>query len=357
MTKAQRKQLSSSSKNYVPMCLCAYMQRGSILIITLWILAILSLLAISFAHHTAVGIKLTKYHISSLKNLYICKAGIKRACYELNRDKEENTYDSLNDSWSSNPEAFKNAGVGDGAFTVSYQIEDDNKDMTSVYGMIDEERKININKLAKNGVQDEIRLSQIKKLLEILDIDTKIADYIVDWLDSDTGVGNAEEDFYQGLSAPYHCKNDLIECLEEMYLIRGITAEIFKKLKPYITVYGDGKININTAGEEVFMSLGMDDTLAQQILGYRSQDGGEEDLYSFKTIESIISNLNSYQPLMPTQVHILTTLIETGYLTVNSSVFTANVTSVLNNSKLVKRVNVVLQREEDNIKIKYWHES
>ena len=70
-------------------------RRGSILIITLWILAILSLLAISFAHHTAVGIKLTEYHISSLKNLYICKAGIKRACYELNRDK---SYDSLNDS-------------------------------------------------------------------------------------------------------------------------------------------------------------------------------------------------------------------------------------------------------------------
>ena len=181
-------------------------KRGSILIITLWILAILSLLAISFAHHTAVGIKLTEYHISSLKNLYICKAGIKRACYELNRDKEEDVeqgyiYDSLNDSWSNNPEAFKNAGIGDGAFTISYQIEDDNKDVIKVYGMIDEERKININKLVKNGAQDGVRLSQVKKLLETLDIDTVIADYIVDWLDSDS-LGDGEEDFYQGLSVP-----------------------------------------------------------------------------------------------------------------------------------------------------------
>ena len=322
-------------------------RRGSILIITLWILAILSLLAISFAHHTAVGIKLTEYHISSLKNLYICKAGIKRACYELNRDKaeEEYIYDSLNDSWSNNPEAFKNISVGDGAFTVSYQIEDDNKDMTSVYGMIDEERKININKLVKNGVVDGVRLSQVKELLKILDIDTVIADYIVDWLDSDSS-GDGEEDFYQGLSVPYHCKNDLIECLEEMYLIKGITAEIFKKLKPYITIYGDGKININTARKEVFMSLGMDDTLAQQILDYRSQDGGEEDLYSFKTLESVKANFPA-----------LKALIDAGYLTVNSSVFTANVISVLNNSKLAKRVNVVLQRKEDNIRIKYWHEN
>ncbi|MBU0477278.1 general secretion pathway protein GspK [bacterium] len=329
-------------------------RRGSILIITLWILAILSLLAISFAHHTAVGIKLTEYHISSLKNLYVCKAGIKRACYELNKDKE---YDSLNDSWSDNPEAFKNAGVGDGTFTtVSYQIEDDNKDMTSIYGMIDEERKININKLVKNGVQDEIRLSQVKKILEILDIDTVIADYIVDWLDSNS-LGDGEEDFYQGLSVPYNCKNDLIECLEEMYLIRGITAEIFKKLNPYITIYGDGKININTAGKEVFAALGMDDTLAQQILDYRSQNGGEEDLYSFKTLESIIPNLDSYQQLTPEQIQVLNALLQTGYLTVCSSVFTANVTSVLNNSKLAKKVDVVLQREEDNIKIKYWHEN
>ncbi len=324
-------------------------RRGSILIITLWILAILSLLAISFAHHTAVGIKLTEYHISSLKNLYICKAGIKRACYELNRDKQ---YDSLNDSWSNNPKAFKNVGVGDGTFTISYQIEKDRDEINTVYGMIDEQRKLNINKLVKDGVHDEVRLSQVKKLLEILDIDTVIADYIVDWLDSDS-LGDGEEDFYQGLSVPYHCKNDLIECLEEMYLIREITDEIFKKLKPYITIYGDGKININTAEKEVFMSLGMDDALAQQILDYRSQDGGEEDLYSFKTLESIIPNLD----LTSEQKQTLTALIQAEYLAVRSSVFTANVTSVLNNSKLAKRVDVVLQREEDNIKIKYWHEN
>jgi len=326
-------------------------KRGSILIITLWILAILSLLAISFAHHTAIGIKLAEYHISSLRNLYICKAGIKRVCYEINRDKE---YDSLNDSWSNNPEAFKNAGVGTGAFTISYQIEDDNEDVITVYGMIDEERKININKLVKNGVLDVVRVSQIKKLLEILDIDTVIADYIVDWLDTDPLVGDAEEDFYQGLSASYHCKNDLIECLEEMYLIRGITAEIFKKLKPYITIYGEGKININTAGKKVFMSLGMDDTLAQQILDYRSQDGGEEDLYSFKTLGSLIPNLD----LTSEQRRILTALIQADYFTVCSSVFKVKVTSVLNNSKLAKRVEVVLQKDDsNNITIKYWHEN
>jgi len=329
-------------------------RRGSILIITLWILAILSLLAISFAHHTTVGIKLTEYHISSLKNLYICKAAIKRACYELNRDKE---YDSLNDSWSNNPEAFKNTSVGDGTFTVSYQSEKDDEEINTVYGMVDEQRKLNINKLVKDGVVDEIRLSQVKKLLEILDIDTVIANYIVDWLDSDSS-GDGEEDFYQGLSVPYHCKNNLIESLEEMYLISGITAEIFKKLKPYITIYGDGKININTAGEQVFAALGMDNMLTQQILSYRSQDGGEDDLYSFKTLDSIIPNLNNYQQLTSAQSQILTVLIQTGYLTVSSRFFTAMVTGMLDNNKLIKRVNVVLQREENNnMKIKYWHES
>ena len=321
-------------------------RRGSILIITLWILAILSLLAISFAHHTAVGIKLTEYHISSLKNLYICKAGIKRACYELNRDKEENVYDSLNDSWSNNPEVFKNISIGDGAFTISYQVEDDNKDMITVYGMIDEERKININKFVKD-------IGVIERLLEKLDIDKAIAGYIVDWIDPPED-GEAEEDFYQGLSVPYHCKNDLIECLEEMYLIRGITAEIFKKLKPYITIYGDGKININTAGEEVLASLG-DDMPTQQILYYRAQDGGEKNRNSFKALnkKSIISALG----LDGEQKATLEALIDAGYLTVHSSVFAANVTSVLNNSKLAKRVNVVLQREKGNIKIKYWHEN
>ena len=116
-----------------------------------------------------------------------------------------------------------------------------------------------------------------------------------------------------------------------MYLIRGITAEIFKKLKPYITIYGDGQININTAGKEVLTALGLNDVL-------------EDGSYPFKTL----SDLN----LTPQQKK---------YLTVSSSVFSINVTSVLNNSKLAKRVNVVLQRENDSndskIKIKYWHEN
>ena len=55
-----------------------------------------------------------------------------------------------------------------------------------------------------------------------------------------------------------------------LVLVEGLTKDIFDKFKDYITVYGTGKVNINTAPKEVLLALGLDEGLVGNIINYRS---------------------------------------------------------------------------------------
>jgi general secretion pathway protein K len=123
----------------------------------------------------------------------------------------------------------------------------------------DENAKLNINMVADNRTYFDI----LKRLLEYLKIDPDLASYIADWIDTDSDprLGNSED----------NAKNSLMWSLDELKYIDGLTAEDIAKLKPFLTVYGDGIININTAQFPILISLHADmtETLAQNIIDYR----------------------------------------------------------------------------------------
>ena len=134
----------------------------------------------------------------------------------------------------------------------------------------DEERKLNLNRLilANGNAPDEQRLAVFRKLLSILDIEQSVADAVVDWLDNDDSarVGGAEISYYLSLPYPYRAKNDLFDTPEELRLVRGVTKEIFEKIKPFVTIHSSGMVNINTAPKEILMALSA---------GQDAADGGE----------------------------------------------------------------------------------
>jgi type II secretory pathway component PulK len=51
-------------------------------------------------------------------------------------------------------------------------------------------------------------------------------------------------------------------------MIKGITDEVYKKIAPYLTIYGDGKLNINTADKLVLQTLaeGVDETMVRKAI-------------------------------------------------------------------------------------------
>lgn len=77
-----------------------------------------------------------------------------------------------------------------------------------------------------------------------------ILEAIADWVDQDdspSGSNGAENSYYLGLADPYQPANVVFRSVEELQLVRGITPELMKALRPYITVTNSSKgMNVNT---------------------------------------------------------------------------------------------------------------
>jgi general secretion pathway protein K len=109
----------------------------------------------------------------------------------------------------------------------------------------------------------------------------ELVDAIKDWIDADdevTGAG-AEGAYYAGLRRPYTAKNAPIDCIEELLMVKGVTRELFygtvesPGLVQCLSVYGDAKININTAPNPVLRALAaeMTDDDVKQLDKYRRE--------------------------------------------------------------------------------------
>ncbi|OGW92774.1 MAG: hypothetical protein A3K16_06015 [Omnitrophica bacterium RIFCSPLOWO2_01_FULL_45_24] len=234
-------------------------KNGAILITTLWILAILSVLTVGVGFRVSIEARLSKYNMDRLKAEYCAKAGILKAREMLSRNSK--AYDSIRECGITLPadkdiRSVFTERLGDGAFEVSYDEEGVN-----YYGMMDEERKINVNK-----ADQPLLVSLLGKGNE------DAAASIMNWRGgARMPGGGAWDDDYKSLTPPYECKHADFSCIEELMLVKDMTPELFESIKDYITVYGDdGKVNINTATKRVMLACGLGENLVTNIINIRN---------------------------------------------------------------------------------------
>ena len=245
---------------------------GTILITTLWILAILSVLAIGIGFRVSIEARLSKYNMDKLKAGYYAKAGIVKAQAMLSKDSIPD-YDTIRECGITVPidkdiRSIFTEKLADGAFEVSYTEEG-----LVRYGMMDEERKININK-----IPEKIPQIVLETLLGKGNED--VAASIINWRGKVRIPNGAWDDNYESLTPPYKCKHADFNVIEELMLVKGMTPELFESIKDYITVYGeDGKININTATRKVMLACGLSENLVTSIMNVRN---GEDKIAGTK---------------------------------------------------------------------------
>ena len=81
---------------------------------------------------------------------------------------------------------------------------------------------------------------------------------LYDWMDLDTNRifrGGYEDSLYNGGDSPYLSKNAPFDTKEEIRLVAGWEDEVYEKYADQITIYGGGKVNVNTASDEVILGL------------------------------------------------------------------------------------------------------
>jgi type II secretory pathway component PulK len=272
---------------------------------------------------------------------FIAQAGIKKSIAVLRSDIEHNGF--VYTSYSkylrhNNPEKFKDIGIGQGFFSI-YHHDTAMPDESDVrYGFTDEESKININYVPVHV------LTKLITRVAVPDQDEaqSIAEAIVDWrtTGNSSTTGFYSDEFYDNLERPYPPKNYEFESFDELLLIRGVTPGILDMLKPFITIYGDGRININTAPAVVLEVAGFSSALVEKLLQVRRGLDGKEatmDDHVFLKTFDLASEISGFIKLTEAEVKEIDVLNDRDLLKLNSTYY-----RIASEAHLASRKNALL---------------
>ncbi len=305
---------------------------GAALIITLWIAAILSIVAFSVAYFARIDLKIANYQARNLQAYALARGGVELATAKLLTDTDESSgYDFYNENWFITDEGLEELDISSGKLEVQF---------------IDEAGKINLNMENLSGL---INLLQFLPGWEDYENINTLLDSFKDWRDEDSveELNGAEDSYYLDLSNPYHCKNGKLDTPEEILLVREMNPALFQQ--NYFTVFGDGKININTVSEEILCTLlesqnvSGAENLARDIIAYRQGEDGIEGTDDDQPFTSTTSSL------IPAEIR--------DFLGVKSSHFNIISTVSFKNNPITKRIEVILDRSSRPAKILYWREN
>jgi len=277
---------------------------GSILIVAMFAMAVLSLIAVSFAYRAGLYCREERGLQIMTKLQTHASSAIAIALGRLLEN--ENEFDHRAESWCTHNPLSAEGWLSEWEVPVDASAAYDTN-----YYVIDEESKLNLSFASSEAFQ-KLGLS-----------DAQIA-CLIDWTDSDSiaQADGAETAFYQNRAIPYLCKNAPIEVLSELLLIKNFAAKDYfgedinhnvildpseddgpvsfpidnsdgqldSGLVDVLTSYGSGKININTAHPEVLKTLPITEESVDQILAFRAFDqdtnGNLED-HVFKSATDI----------------------------------------------------------------------
>jgi competence ComEA-like helix-hairpin-helix protein len=172
---------------------------GIVLVVTLWVLAILAILALTFAATMHVEARAAKNELHRTQALYAARAGLERAILAIGEDQS---------GYASNQSAWAYLDSEDEDFPFA---NDERYEVT----VTDECGKIDVNEA------DEALLEKLPQLTP------QMIDGLLDWCDADSDPhpDGAEADYYGRLRPARACANRPLLTLPELLLIRGFTKE------------------------------------------------------------------------------------------------------------------------------------
>lgn len=248
-------------------------QRGVSLVIVLWVLALLMAIAAEFVYIVRVESAAVINFRDESSAQMLAVAGVNAGMAEVARKYDFVALDNSgsvvflsNSEERDKPSRRFSMGKGE----VEYRIED-------------ESGKLNLNSASREVLNGFLKASDIAEPERSV-----IADSVADWKDEnhEHHLNGAEDEFYQSLESPYGAKDGSFDTVEELLLVNGVTPgffygtsgsagdriEGFKGIKGNLTVYGPGKLNLNTAAEEVLIAF-LGEARAQEVILKRGSEG------------------------------------------------------------------------------------
>ncbi|MCD6459242.1 general secretion pathway protein GspK [bacterium] len=326
-------------------------ERGMIIIMVMWILAILSLFAVGLGYRSSIELRLTSFYLDKTRATYLGQKALYSVFFYIANDQTKKV-DAYNEPWGNSPEDFFEAKYANAKVTVSH-LADGNDEKVELYGASDECGKININK-----VPIELLASEYWK--EKFSIDDDLVEVIDHWR-SKKGKNKDLDSWYE-TTYDYEARHGNIQILDELHFLKNFFSTSREKnhnrakLKDIITCYGKW-VNVNTATKEVLEALfalqgakkefakSDRDELVRMIIEYRNGDDGlpgteDDQLFKDVNIETAIGTHESKK------ITALNWLRQKKLIGVTSDFFRINVKVEFPEKKMTKRIQAVVTRSE-----------
>lgn len=228
------------------------MERGFALVIVLWVVALLGIVAASLAFSMRTETTLAHDLVAQAQARALAEAGVYRGILELyNPDRLRR--------WrgDGSPHQVRLAGV---PITVSLQDEAGKIDLNSA------QRGLLGALFRASGIEDEQR--------------DALLDAIEDWRDPDSlrRLNGAEDQEYEAAGRTHGAKDGAFNTVEELQQVLGVTARLFKRLRPALTVHSHSAgIDDRVAPPAVLRALLLsgEDRDLEEVIGRRRDNEAE----------------------------------------------------------------------------------
>ncbi len=254
---------------------------GAALLVALWVLIILSLIVGSFAFEVQLEAMLVSHKRKRFHAEMMARSGIEYARAILDKQSEAKQLEI--EDMEEDKDGFMKAALyikrglsttseielGEGSFSVTLESA---------------EGRLNANMLSREDWLDILEMANVPST----EWDTMI-DCLEDWIDEGDfhKLNGAESDdpFYQ--DAGYPVKDGPLDSVQELLLIKGWGPDILYGkeadeegdeifgIAELLTVWGGGKLNINTASIDAMRAAGLSDEKIMEILDKRKGPDGE----------------------------------------------------------------------------------
>ncbi|MBF0253009.1 MAG: hypothetical protein HQL29_04255 [Candidatus Omnitrophica bacterium] len=279
--------------------------KGSILAMVLWIIAVLALFSLAVSRVTWTLSYYTEWKMSKVRAYYVFHNLVERSKIDI-----------------------KNGSLNDAQIGIEQEIYENDKEegLKTKYTIYDEEAKLNINHMPENLIEELPGMS--------FRDGEKINEYEL---------------------KPF-------SVLEEITLALGnITEFKIDDLRPLLTVYGSGKVNINNVSSEVLDVMGLHESLIDDIIEVRLGSDGKKgtlDDIIFDESSGIIEDLKEHAGISTTQEAEIMKLISKGLFGTTTKHYRIEA-SIYRYDKLIDNYSAVIgpAKNKNTITILEWHRS
>ncbi|AWP22778.1 hypothetical protein C4901_04990 [Acidiferrobacter sp. SPIII_3] len=226
-------------------------ERGLALIVALLVVALTATIAAALMRGESVWFK-ESANVRALSQAHAAMDGAFRlAAVEVTDEGRHDQIDDLTERWAQPLPRFPVAGG-----TVHALL-------------LDPEGRFNLNDLVVAGKEVPTALAVFTRLLQLVGLNPELAQAVVAWEIPPGSPGGGFDSVYLGRRTPYRAGRQPLSGVSELRLVKGFSAKIVHKLRPYITALPLATpINVDTAPALVLAALCPGLTIKQaQILG------------------------------------------------------------------------------------------